>query len=89
MDTDNVRVRRRKVVGMVIGDKMQKTIVVEVTRMIRHSRYGKYIKRSIIYKAHDENRQAKVGDKVEIIETRPLSKTKFTRLVRIVEKAHR
>lgn len=44
MDTDNVRVRRRKVVGMVIGDKMQKTIVVEVTRMIRHSRYGKYIK---------------------------------------------
>ncbi|KKO19387.1 MAG: 30S ribosomal protein S17 [Candidatus Brocadia sp.] len=89
MDTDNVRVRRRKVVGMVIGDKMQKTIVVEVTRMIRHSRYGKYIKRSIIYKAHDENRQAKVGDKVEIIETRPLSKTKFTRLVRIVEKANR
>ncbi|MBV6518412.1 MAG: 30S ribosomal protein S17 [Candidatus Brocadia sp. AMX3] len=89
MDTDNVRGRRRKVVGMVIGDKMQKTIVVEVTRMIRHSRYGKYIKRSIIYKAHDENRQAKVGDKVEIIETRPLSKTKSTRLVRIVEKANR
>ncbi|RIJ98119.1 MAG: 30S ribosomal protein S17 [Candidatus Brocadia sp.] len=55
MDTDNVRGRRRKVVGMVIGDKMQKTIVVEVTRMIRHSRYGKYIKRSIIYKKAQKN----------------------------------
>ncbi|MDG6027166.1 MAG: 30S ribosomal protein S17 [Candidatus Brocadia sp.] len=86
---ENVRGSRRKVIGMVIGDAMQKTIVVEVTRLVKHVKYGKYIKRSTIYKAHDENRQAKVGDKVEIIETRPLSKTKATKLVRIVEKANR
>ena len=83
------RGRRRKVVGMVIGDKMQKTIVVEVTRLIRHAKYGKYIKRSTVYKAHDENKEARVGDKVEIIETRPLSKTKTTKLVRVIEKANR
>lgn len=89
MSTENTRGRRRKVVGMVIGDKMQKTIVVEVTRLVKHTRYGKYIKRSTIYKAHDENRLARVGDKVEIAETRPLSKTKTTKLVRVVEKANR
>lgn len=89
MTEENQRGRRRKVIGMVIGDKMQKTIVVEVTRLVRHSRYGKYLKRSTIYKAHDESRQASVGDKVEIIETKPLSKTKSTKLVRIVEKAKR
>ncbi|MCC7212084.1 MAG: 30S ribosomal protein S17 [Candidatus Brocadia sp.] len=89
MSMENVRGSRRKVIGMVIGDAMQKTIVVEVTRLVKHVKYGKYIKRSTIYKAHDENRQAKVGDKVEIIETRPLSKTKATKLVRIVEKANR
>lgn len=89
MSTENTRGRRRKVVGMVIGDKMQKTIVVEVTRLVKHTRYGKYIKRSTIYKAHDENRLARVGDKVEITETRPLSKTKTTKLVRVVEKANR
>lgn len=89
MKAENVRGRRRKVVGMVIGDKMQKTIVVEVTRLVRHAKYGKYIKRSTVYKAHDEDKEARVGDKVEIIETRPLSKTKTTKLVRVVEKANR
>ena len=89
MKAENVRGRRRKVVGMVIGDKMQKTIVVEVTRLIRHAKYGKYIKRSTVYKAHDENKEARVGDKVEIIETRQLSKTKTTKLVRVIEKANR
>lgn len=89
MKVGNTRGRRKKVVGMVVGNKMQKTIVVEVMRLIKHPRYGKYIKRSTIYKAHDENKQAGVGDKVEIIETRPLSKTKTTRLVRIIEKAKR
>ncbi len=79
--------RKRKIVGMVIGNKMQKTIVVEVMRLVKHPMYGKYIKRSSIYKAHDESGQAKVGDKVEIVETRPLSKTKTTKLVRIIEKA--
>lgn len=89
MRDGNNRGRRRKVVGMVVGNKMQKTIVVEVMRLVKHQKYGKYIKRSTVYKAHDENNQAKVGDKVEIIETRPLSKTKTTKLVRIIEKAKR
>lgn len=87
MSVENKRGRRRRIVGMVIGNKMQKTIVVEVMRLIKHPKYGKYMKRSSIYKTHDENSQAKVGDKVEIIEIRPLSKTKTTKLVRIIEKA--
>lgn len=86
MSVEKVR-RRRKIVGMVVGNKMQKTVVVEVVRLVKHPRYGKYIKRSSIYKAHDENCLAKLGDKVEIIETRPLSKMKATKLVRIIEKA--
>lgn len=78
---------RRRIVGVVTGCKMQKTIAVEVVRYMKHSRYGKYIKRSSVYKAHDENNQAKVGDKVEIVETRPLSKTKSCKLLRIFEQA--
>ncbi|OOP55404.1 MAG: 30S ribosomal protein S17 [Candidatus Brocadia carolinensis] len=89
MKEESVRGRRRKVVGMVIGDKMQKTIVVEVMRLVKHAKYGKYIKRSTVYKTHDEKKEARVGDKVEIIETRPLSKTKATKLVRVIEKANR
>ncbi|MFO0792467.1 MAG: 30S ribosomal protein S17 [Candidatus Brocadiaceae bacterium] len=81
------RSKKKKIVGIVTGNKMQKTIVVEVMRLIKHPTFGKYIKRSSVYKAHDENGVAKVGDKVEIIETRPLSKTKSTRLLRIIEKA--
>lgn len=72
---------------MVVGNKMHKTIVVEVERLIKHTKYGKYIKRSTVYKAHDENNQAGIGDRVEIIETRPLSKTKTTKLLRVIEKA--
>lgn len=87
MRAGSERGRKRKIVGIVTGKKMQKTIAVEVLRLVKHPRYGKYIKRSSIYKAHDENNQAKVGDKVEIIETRPLSKTKSTKLVRIIDKA--
>ena len=87
MNVENKRGRRIKIVGMVIGNKMQKTIVVEVVRLVKHSQYGKYIKRSSIYKTHDHSNEAKVGDKVEIIEARPLSKTKSTRLLRIIEKA--
>lgn len=89
MTDENGRGTRRKVVGMVIGNKMQKTISVEVIRLVKHKKYGKYIKKFTVYKAHDENNQAGVGDKVEIIETRPLSKTKATKLVRIIEKAKR
>ena len=78
---------RKKIVGIVTGNKMQKTFVVEVMRLIKHPTFGKYIKKSSVYKAHDENGVAKVGDKVEIIQTRPISKTKSTRLLRIIEKA--
>ena len=78
---------RKKIVGIVTGNKMQKTIVVEVLRLLKHPTFGKYIKRSSVYKAHDENGVAKVGDKVEIIQTKPISKTKSTRLLRIIEKA--
>jgi small subunit ribosomal protein S17 len=84
---NNKRGKREKIVGIVISKKMQKTAVIEVMRLVKHPKYGKYVKRCSIYKTHDENNQAGVGDKVEIMETRPISKTKNTKLVRIIEKA--
>jgi small subunit ribosomal protein S17 len=81
------RGRKIEVVGEVVSDKMDKTISVLIYRMIRHPKYGKYMKRSSVFKAHDENDQAKIGDKVRIRETRPLSKTKRWKLVEIVEAA--
>ncbi|MBQ9047657.1 MAG: 30S ribosomal protein S17 [Solobacterium sp.] len=78
----------RKVLrGVVVSDKMEKTIVVEVDTSKSHPLYGRRVKDSKNFKAHDENNEAKVGDVVEIMETRPLSKDKHFRLVRIVEKA--
>lgn len=77
---------RKMVLGIVTSDKMNKTITVMVKRTIKHPKYGKYIKRSTVYKAHDEKNEAKIGDKVEIRETRPLSKTKRWGLVRIIPK---
>lgn len=78
----------RKVrIGKVISDKMDKTIVVAVETDKKHPLYGKTIKRTKKFKAHDENNEAKVGDIVKIMETRPLSKDKRWRLVEIVEKA--
>lgn len=68
--------KRAEVVGHVISDKMSKTISVEIFRSVRHKRYGKFIRRSTIFKAHDEKEVAKEGDLVKIFETRPLSKTK-------------
>jgi small subunit ribosomal protein S17 len=79
--------RRRTYVGLVTGDKMEKTIVVSVERLVLHPVFHKYIRRATVVKAHDEAEEAKVGDRVEIVETRPLSKTKRFRLVRIVAKA--
>lgn len=84
---NNKRGKRKKIVGIVISKKMQKTAVIEVMRLVKHPKYGKYVKRCTIYKTHDENNQAGVGDKVEIMGTRPISKTKNTKLVRIIEKA--
>jgi small subunit ribosomal protein S17 len=81
------RGQRRTEVGVVTSDKMNKTRRVEISRLVKHPRYGKYIKRRTICKVHDENNDCHVGDTVEIMETRPLSKTKNWRLVRIVTKA--
>lgn len=78
---------RRTVVGRVVSDKMDKTIVVLVETYKKHPLYGKRVKYSKKFKAHDENNTAKVGDIVEIMETRPLSRDKRFRLVRIVEEA--
>ena len=81
------RGQKRVEVGVVASDRMVKTIVVDVERMVEHPKYGKRIKRSSRFYAHDEKREAKVGDKVEIVETRPLSKSKRWRLARIINKA--
>ena len=78
---------RKTRVGFVTSDKMDKTIVVAVEESRRHALYGKSEKITKKFKAHDENNECRVGDKVEIMETRPLSKDKRWRLVRIVEKA--
>ncbi len=67
--------------GIVISDKMDKTVVVEVTRFVEHKKYGKRIKRSKNYKAHDENNIKKVGDVVEIEETKPISKDKHFKVI--------
>jgi small subunit ribosomal protein S17 len=78
---------RRVEVGVVTSDKMQKTRRVEIPRLVKHARYGKYIRRRTICHVHDEQNESRVGDTVEIMETRPLSKTKHWRLVRVVTKA--
>lgn len=79
------RGKRRTRIGVVDSDKMQKTIVVVVERLVQHAKYKKYIHKFTRYKAHDEKNEAKIGDKVEIMETRPLSKTKTWRLVKVLE----
>jgi len=68
--------KRKTLIGIVVKDKMEKTVVVEVERVLRHSRYHKYLKTKTTCKAHDEENKAKIGDKVLIMETRPLSKDK-------------
>jgi len=73
--------------GIVVSDKMQKTIVVRIDRRVRHAEYGKIITRSNKYKAHDEKSEAKTGDRVEIVQTRPISKDKRWALRKIVERA--
>lgn len=81
------RGRRKTRVGMVVSDKMQKTIVVELEDRVKHSLYGKVIRTTTKVKAHDEDGIAGVGDRVSLMETRPLSATKRWRLVEILEKA--
>jgi small subunit ribosomal protein S17 len=79
------RGRRIEVIGMVVSDKMQKTITVQVERLERHPKYGKFVKRLSVFKAHDESSKARLGDRVKIVESRPLSRTKRFRLVEILE----
>src|SRR5216683_5003873 len=81
------RRQRRVAVGLVTSDKMSKTRRVEIPRLVKHARYGKYIRRRTICHVHDEKNESHQGDTVEIMESRPMSKTKHWRLVRVVTKA--
>lgn len=78
---------RKTRVGRVVSDKMDKTLVVAIEDNVKHPLYKKIVKRTLRLKAHDENNEAKIGDRVSIMETRPLSKDKRWRLVKILEKA--
>jgi len=84
METRN---SRKEKTGIVVSNKMDKSIVVEVQRKIKHAKYGKFVKRSSRFMAHDEANQCTIGDVVRIMETRPLSKSKCWRLIDIVERA--
>lgn len=86
-ETPAARTVRKEKIGLVVSDKMNKTIIVAVERKVKHPMYGKFIKKTTKFAAHDENNDAHLGDKVVIMETRPLSKTKRWRLVRVVERA--
>ncbi len=81
------RKRRKTLRGRVVSDKMQKSVVVTIERLVKHPLYGKRIKRTSRHTAHDETNDCKEGDLVEIMETRPLSKTKRWRVVRVIERA--
>jgi len=82
-----LRGNRKVRIGRVVSDKMDKTIVVAVKTFVSHPLYGKMVKKTTKFKAHDENNECQIGDTVKIMETRPLSREKRWRLVEIVEKA--
>ncbi len=84
METRNLR---KEKVGIVMSDKMERSIVVSVERKVKHPKYGKFVKKTTKFIAHDEKNDCNIGDTVKIMETRPLSKTKNWRLVEIVERA--
>ncbi|MEN9290299.1 MAG: hypothetical protein RIT34_774 [Bacteroidota bacterium] len=84
MEKRNLRKER---IGVVTSDKMEKSIVVSVERKVKHPKYGKFVKKTTRFVAHDENNDCHVGDTVRIMETRPLSKSKNWRMVEIVERA--
>lgn len=84
---ENTRGRKNQVIGEVVSDKMHKTISVLIYRKVKHKKYGKYIRKTTVFKAHDENNVAKMGDKVLITETRPMSKTKRWKLAEVLETA--
>lgn len=78
---------KRQVSGIIVSNKMDKTVVVQVERLVRHPLYKKYIRRRNKFTAHDKDNACRIGDRVEITESRPLSKTKRWRVIRIIEKA--
>lgn len=88
-ETENARGRRIEVVGEVISDKMNKTISVLIYRLVRHKKYGKFMRRTSVFKAHDEKNVAKIGDTVRIYQTRPLSKTKRWALAEVLKAGNR
>jgi small subunit ribosomal protein S17 len=79
--------KRKTYIGRVVSDKMDKTVVLAVTRRIAHAKYSKVVSRTTKFKAHDEKNECKVGDVVRFVETRPLSKEKRWRVLEIIEKA--
>ena len=83
------RGKRKVMTGTVVSDKMQKTIVVSIERLVKHATYGKYVRRRNKFKVHDEKNEAKVGDVVRFMETRPLSKDKRWRLLDFVQRVER
>jgi small subunit ribosomal protein S17 len=84
---EDTRNRRKTFIGMVESNKMDKTIVVKVERLVKHKTYGKYIKRTSKLTAHDPENTCNIGDKVSVIATRPLSKSKRWRLIEVLERA--
>ena len=86
-ETGDTRGHRRELVGKVTSDKMQKTVVVEVTRRVQAKRFNKYVTRRVRYKAHTETGDLHIGDRVVIIEARPMSKDKRWRVIKLVERA--
>lgn len=86
-NTNQERNARKVIIGKVVSNKMQKTIVVAVERKVMHPKYGKFIKMTSKFKAHDEKQECGMNDVVKVMETRPLSKDKRWRLVEIIEKA--
>ena len=85
METEKNKKNIKAVIGVVSSNKMTNTITVKAEKRVKHPRYGKFVKRVTVYKAHDEGNKAKQGDKVEIVESRPISKDKRWRLIRIVK----
>ncbi len=83
--TENKRGRRNEVTGQVISDKMDKTVTVRVYRVVKHPRYKKYVRRTSVFTAHDENNTARIGDMVRIFETHAISKTKHWKMAEVVK----
>lgn len=84
---ENIKKNKKELMGLIVSNKMEKSVVVQVERYVQHKIYKKFIKRYKKYHAHDEKNECQIGDQVRIIETRPLSKLKRFRVIEIVKKA--